>query len=174
MAVIYFFCITFLHLPECISFSLTRVRGSLLFIYCFGQKGIVAWCCSTCVFGSIKHLSLTTHVQCQTYVRICKGKKNTHWWEIAPVLPQVLRAGKAFTDHRGDGESDWRECKDHVPGYTVATLTPWLTSAIGLFYWGALECVCAGDWAQGVDLMEPKGWLRWKGWICLQCTQLTH
>lgn len=78
---------------------------------------------------------------------------------------------KAFTGHRGDVSGGKRMI---ITSLDIATFTLWLTSASGVFYWGVLECVCAGDWARGVDLMEPKGWLHWKGRICLQFTQLTQ
>lgn len=78
---------------------------------------------------------------------------------------------KAFTGHRGDVSGGNRMI---ITSLDIATFTLWLTSASGVFYWGVLECVCASDWARGVDLMEPKGWLHWKGRICLQFTQLTQ
>lgn len=104
------------------------------------------------------------------------GKKKyiqfDHWWDFFYSFSLAASVAlKAFTGHRGDVSGGNRMV---ITSLDIATFTLWLTSASGVFYWGVLECVCAGDWARGVDLMEPKGWLHWKGRICLQFTQLTQ
>lgn len=54
--------------------------------------------------------------------------------------------------------SDQREWNDyHVSGYSYFHSVINLWWCVGVFYQDVLECVYAGDWTQGVDLMEPKG-----------------
>lgn len=92
------------------------------------------------------------------------GKKHIrseNWWSLPRVFP-----------HWENGE-----CPEGMEWLS----RPWLyfLPVINLWwhvgrYWGVLECDCAGDWAQIVDLMEPKGLLQWKGQICLQFPLLPH
>lgn len=78
-----------------------------------------------------------------------------HGWGSSLAEP------KAFTETEGT-ERTTRGDGMIITSLDTAPLTLWLTSGSGLFHCGAWECVCRWLSPGCANLLEPKGWLRWK------------